>query len=82
MDPIQLSDKIKETIVRSYSYFTFSISRIVPNTCIDVNIVVYADDQTAKNFTVNISGEEYTNWLEDDNYLIELLKEKIAQFFS
>lgn len=77
MEHILLSESIQETIVRTYSSFTFSIVKIVPNTSIDVNIVVYADDQTAKSFVVNIHGKEYTDWLDDDTYLVDLLKAKI-----
>ena len=82
MEHIQLPENIQETIVRTYTSFTFSISNIVPNTSIDVNIIAYADDQTSKGFTVRIQGKEYTDWLEDDSYLIDLLKIKIQEYFA
>ena len=82
MEHIQLSENITETTIRTYTSFTFSISKIVPNSSIDVNIVAYADDQTSKGFTITIRDKEYTDWLEDDDYLIDLLKTKVQEHFQ
>jgi hypothetical protein len=78
MAHIDLTAPIEETIVRTYSSFTFSIAEVIPNDSIRVNLVVYADDNTAKNFAIVISGDEYKGWNSDDDYLIDLLRDKIT----
>jgi hypothetical protein len=52
--------------------FTLEIVNFVPNTSVRVRVVQYAGDKVVKTMDfVTLEGQAYSDWGNDDNYLIQ-----------
>jgi len=51
---------------------------IVPNQSCKVNVDLWSENEILEHIQLTIDGEEYQNWSDDDNYLIDLVLEKLG----
>lgn len=69
-------DVVKNIKVVSYSY---TINNILLFKSADINICLYDEqDLVYTHIGYRVEGEEYAGWANDDNYILELIKLKIA----
>jgi len=51
---------------------------IIPNVCAKIQALCFYSDGTVLMKSVGIEGDEYTNWANDDDYLIALVGHKLG----
>ena len=51
--------------------FTLEIVKFVPNTLVQVRVIQYSGERVVKNDYVMLEGQAYSDWGNDDNYLIQ-----------
>ena len=72
-----LSSVIEYNEVRKATGYSFSVCEFIPNVSITLVISVFENTNLLKQIVYTIQGTEYENWGLNDNYLINLIEEKI-----
>ncbi len=71
--------KNKEDIeVRIINNVDIRVINLMLGEFVDVNVVIKQGDRYIRNYTFHIEGEEYQNWGNSDEYLENLILEKLG----
>jgi hypothetical protein len=77
---IQPFDK---TITKTVVSFTLNITSMIFNTSATFRVYLYdANNKIVETTNVIVEGEEYLNWNNDDNYIIQLVAIKLGFVIS
>ena len=61
------------------NYFKFGVSEFKPLECITFNCTLFTiDGQYIDTITISMCGNDYSNWGNDDTYLINFLTNKLG----
>lgn len=72
---------VKKDLVKTHSVSSFVISVVdlILNQSVAVNVCLYDENNILTDTTYfNISGDEYSNWGSNDQYLKNLIAEKLG----
>jgi len=71
--------KNKEDIeVRIINNVDIRVINLMLGEFVDVNVSIKQDDRYIRNYTFHIEGEEYQNWGNNDEYLENLVLQKLG----
>ena len=73
------------TIVKTYNLdnYDINVSRFVPNTSISFNITLRdTSNNWIKNYSIDISGNDYQQWSNDDSYITNYIETYIENDFN
>ena len=70
---------VDRTVTQTITRFTLDIIELVFNTSARFRVSQYdADDKLIDATNVTIEGQEYADWGGDDNYIINLIAQKLG----
>lgn len=70
---------VDKTITKTITRFFLDIIELTFNTSARFRVSQYdVNDNLIDAINVTIEGEEYTNWRNDDNYIINLIAQKMG----
>lgn len=66
---------------KNVSLYYFDLHTVVPNTSVSYSIICL-DDEKKEVLRIDglIKGEEYDNWGQDDQYILDLIKSKVMSY--
>lgn len=68
-----------KTTIQTGVRFTADIVLIIFNTSATFRVYLYdADDKVIDNSIIILEGQDYLNWNNDDNYIIQLIADKMG----
>lgn len=66
---------------KNVSLYYFDLHTVVPNTSVSYSIICLDHDKTeVLRIDGLIEGEEYNNWGQDDQYILDLIKSKVMSY--
>lgn len=74
---INLDIPIVETVVRTYTKFFIKNITVNINSSATIIVLLYPIEGNIVSRIIEIDGDDYANWGNDDNYLIEFIKTKL-----
>jgi len=75
---VQIVD-YQKVITKTYSYITVQIRNVVLNTSVEIQVTFFdANKNMGDMKSVTLTGTEYTNWGNDDNYIINMACQKLG----
>ena len=70
---------IIKTIIQKKEKFSISLSNLILFTSVDILVCFYdVNDNFIDMTTLTLDGYDYSAWYDDDNYLIEWVKNKLS----
>lgn len=70
---------IDKTITQTITRFTLDIIELILNTSARFRVLQYdADDKLITASNINIEGDEYINWSNNDEYVVKLIAQKLG----
>jgi hypothetical protein len=77
--PISIIDDFKEVVTKTVSGFRVIINSIVLNKSADLLVELYDSSGNFLNVQlITMSGTDYKNWKDDDNYVYTYVAEKLG----
>ena len=67
-------NSFEKITTKTINHFTISLSNFILFTSVDIIILLYNNDIIVDVITLKLEGDAYTNWLNDDQYLIDYVK--------
>jgi hypothetical protein len=66
---------------KNVSLYYFDLHTVVPNTSVSYSIICL-DDEKKEVLRIDgrIEGEEYDNWGQDDQYILDIIKSKVMSY--
>lgn len=58
--------------------FTFDVKNFIPNTSIEFRVVLYSDTVPKKIELIELTGDDYKMWSNDDKYVIKYIANKLG----
>lgn len=75
---INLDTVITETVITTYNRFLIKSITVNINSSATIIILLYPETSgTIVSRIIEMDGTDYANWGNDDNYLIEFIKQKL-----
>ena len=66
---------------KNISLYYFDLHTVIPNTSVSYSIICLDDDKKeVLRIDGLIEGEEYENWGQDDQYILDLIKSKVMSY--
>ena len=66
---------------KNVSLYYFDLHTVIPNTSVSYSIICLDDDKReVLRIDGLIEGEEYENWGQDDQYILDLIKSKVMSY--
>ena len=66
---------------KNVSLYYFDLHTVIPNTSVSYSIICLDDDKKeVLRIDGLIEGEEYENWGQDDQYILDLIKSKVMSY--
>jgi hypothetical protein len=78
MNYIALETPIVETIVKTYNRFLIKDIRVNINSSATIIVLLKPIDGDIISRVIEMAGDDYANWGSDDAYLIQFIKDKLA----
>lgn len=76
---IDLDTPIVETTVKTYTKFFVKNVTVNINSSATIIILLYPVEGDIVSRVIEMTGDDYTNWGSDDNYLIQFIKNKLNE---
>jgi hypothetical protein len=69
----------QQVVTKTYSYISVSITNVVLNTSVDIQVMIYDSNQNMIDLKLlTLSGTDYTNWGNDDSYILNISCQKLG----
>jgi hypothetical protein len=75
---VKIND-FQQVITKTYNYIDIQVKNVVLRTSVEIQVFFYDINQNLGDIkTLNFTGTDYTNWGNDDTYIVNMVCQKLG----